>query len=513
VAAVPAASDEKPSVSVAASPASVVLLGQDARVTEVTTYSSRGLVPVADTVYAWEQDNQEKVTTALAANVGLASTASRFQGLGAALLEQLASTNTNAISQSVIKSAADSAPNAAGVKSAQTQLHTHAQNTITLTLKTAGGATITLSLAGQDNGLALQADVTGGKLSDAERAALADLADSFQGAIDGLSAVPPRLNLGKLAQLDPSLFSSVDLNARLKLGEDQYQTLSFQADGKTKSVDMAGPSGKVQLKVNDNAAILGTAQQQAQALKSYLTQFDAAQRRGNGDKDLMTLFKDAFSALNSNAQQTAAAANARPEKVSSVPLNDMDRGVLTGLADFTASISQAEQYTNPMQPSEVDKFAFQVSQSTTIKGTSRLDRAIEQEQNSSLSASYHKTHRPGAQLTGASESQNYDYYQIEDKASSSTKLAYKNGSLSEASSTQTASQSTRIRTYMLGNLQSDITTPKEVSSTRNLLGMLEAAMKKDRETQAITGVSTLKDDLLPLHNSLMLQADPALLSR
>lgn len=503
---VPVGANSAP-LTLASSPASVVMLGQDVKITDATTYSNRGGLYNAEPVLTLEQNISDPLTVAMTHNLSTRSNAARFQGLGAALLEQLAKGDSTTFSQSIIRSAAGDVKDASALKSAQTQLHGNAQNTITLTLKTTSGATITLNLSSDDDGLAVKADVTGGKLTDGEREALASLADSFQGAIDGLTAKTPRLNLGSLAELDPSLFSSIDLSASLKVGQDQVQTLSFKADEKTKSVDMSGPAGNVQLSVNNNAAILGNAQQQAKAVQSYLEQFDAAQSRGEGDKDLMALFKDAFSSLQSGTKSLSGTASSS--------LNNVDRSMLTGLADFSASLTQTAQYINPMRPAEADKFSYNASQTTEIKGASNDKRSIEQKQTSSLDASYHKSIYPGTALAldSNAESQNYSFYQIKDQADSTTRIGYDKGVLVEARSTQNVKQSTNVLRYEMGKLVDTINTPKEISTSRNLLGIIDDALRNDRSSRAMTGKSTLEEDLLAIHSKVLLQSDTSSVSR
>jgi hypothetical protein len=493
-------------VTLANSPASVVMLGQDNRITGAATYSPGGAMASKEPVFTWESKVKDAVTQVMQGNLGLASNASRFQGLGAALLQQLADGGATSISQSVFKTAAGSVLDAAAVKSEQNQLHNRAENTITLTLKTASGATITLNLSNDGDGFAIKADVSGGELSDSERSALGDMADSFQGAIDGLTAQPPRLDLGKLTKLDPNLFSSVDLSARLKVGKDQYQTLAFRADDKSRSVDMTGPSGNVQLSVNNNSAILGTAPQQAQAIQAYLAQFDAAQSRGGGDKNLMALFKDAFSSLQGGTQSLSGAqATADWSKVS-----DIDRGMLSGLADFSASLNQNSAYINPMRPGEIDKFAYRTAQTTEAKGSDSGNRTLQQSQTSSLAASYHKPLYPGTglDLSTDAKTQNYTYHLIEDEARSTTRIGYADGALVQASSTQSASQSTTVLRYEMGKLVDTLHTPRQTSTSRDLMGMLDEALKRDRKAQLSGSASTLSKDMLGISAKSLLQSDP-----
>ncbi|MGV8917017.1 MAG: lactate dehydrogenase [Pseudomonas sp.] len=494
-------------MSTVASPATVVTLGQDTTVINAEVYTPRGTLPDAATP-AWEYVQQDKVSSAMMGNFSSHSTASRFQGLGATLLSQLASGGAN-ISQSVIRQSASGKMNAAQLSAAQDSLHTKADNSMTLTIKTASGKTIQLSLSSNEDGLAVEAQVSGGELSDEERSALAGMTDAFQSAIDGFTATPPKLNLDKLAQFDTSGFSSVDLSGKLKLSATQTQTLSFHADAQQRSLHLSGPAGDVKLAVNvKNANTLGSADQQARALASYLKQFDSAKQRGDGDPALMSLFKDAFSALQSNKSLSQAAA--APTTANSVALNEEDHGMLTGLADFSGSVTQASQASNPMRPEELDTFAYQVSQTTQTKG-STLDRSIDQDQHSQLTASYHKSSIPGSplDLRNSAATQNYDYYQVQDSASSSAHLGYDKGNLVSATLKQSASQNTTISKYLLGHLQSTPFTAQQATKTQNLLGLLQKAMQDDDKAKAYGGVSTLKDTLSTLQDSVMVQTDPA----
>lgn len=493
-------------------PASVVILGENTSIGAVETYNSRGTLSGPDTKYVQEHDGYDKVTYAMLGNMDLSSSNNRFRGIGAALMQQLAEGKSTSISQSLLKTGAGSS--ASALSSAQSDLRNKSPNTFALTLKMASGAVVTLNLSGSSKGLAVQADVFGGKLSSDELNALAGLSDAFQDTIDGLSAVPPSLKLGALAKLDPAMFSSIDLKSTLKPDEDTVQTFSFHADSLSKSVSLVGPNGNIALTVDTkNSAILGSSQQQAAALSAYLDQFDEARKRGQGDEQLMSLFKRAFTDLNGSNSAVAGVDDA-PQRLNAITLNDVDHGMLTGLADFSASISQPKIYSNPMQPGEVDSFSYNVSQSSVSKGNNQLNRSLEQNQQSNLQASFHKNLYPGSklQLTSDKKTQNYYYTEIDDKASTSTKLAYDKGSLVEASLAQSASQNTRTRKYVWGELESDIATPKQVSQAKNMLGLISAALDRDRESRQMTGKSTLKDDMNELHAKVFLQPNPSLIA-
>ncbi|MDB6141364.1 MAG: L-lactate dehydrogenase [Pseudomonas sp.] len=503
---VPAATNNPDSTAAASVPASIVTLGQSTPAATDQTYSSRGLLADSAVPLALENSRGDKLTLSMIGNLSSPSTAGRFHGLGAALVAQL-STGRGNYSQSVL-SPTGQKPSAAELAVDQKKLHTEADNSISLTIKTASGGTVLLNLSSQDGGLGVQIQVTGGTLSDTESSAIGKLADAFQSAIDGFTATPPKLDLGKLSQFDPSVLSSVDLNAKLKLSETQNQTLSFHADSQKKTVNMSGPAGAVQLSVDTkNPAIQGNAQQQAQALRSYLNQFDSARQRGDGDADLMTLFKDAFSQMNGITSKDLSPTTLKTS--SSIPVTDVDRVMLTGLADFSASITQVPVSSNPMRPTELDTFAYTVSQDTSTKGSSQLNHSIKQNQQSHLSASYHQGLYPGSRLAldKTMGSQNYNYYQIDDKASSTASLTYDAGVLSSASLVQSATQTTHVMRYEMGQLKDDKTTPTEASKTQDFLGPLEAALLKQRKEAQSMGVST-SATALALHSQVILQADP-----
>lgn len=495
------------------SAATTVTLGQRAATLDPQTYPMPLRVEPSPPV--WEHRSSDAISSLMARNYVYQSVGSRFQGLGAALLERFASEKGD-FSQSVIRVPGGAAPGAdvsALATVMQSQMHAQADDQVTLDIKTASGANVHLSLGSQDGGLAVQVEVSGGELSDAERAALEKLSGAFQEAIDGLGAKPPRLDLGGLTQFDTSVLSSVDFHASLKLDGKNTQAVDFHADSKARTVAVTGPSGTVKVDVDlSNPAILGNARQQAQAVDRYLQQFDAANSRGRGDASLMAMFKDAFTELNSNYGVTAPLAGRAAPGV--MALNDVDHSMLSGLADFSASVVQAAQSSNPMHPEELDTFSYQASQDTSVIGNDPRNRSVKQQQQSHLDASYHQALSPELSLflTNAKESQFYYYNQIKDDARSSTDFAYSDGALVRASLSQSASQSTRVQKYMMGRLEGDTTTPSEGARSwdfRELLRAVEkASLSKDpqdlrRREQALATIEGLSG----------LQTNPATLRR
>lgn len=470
----------------------------------VVTLSAGGMAATATAGLArnWESPPGDAVSTQMARNFSATSTEGRFKGLGAALLNQL-KLDGKALSQALQLAPPDAALPA-------TALHGFGDDQFSLNVTTKSGALVTLALDSQGDGLAVQMS-SSAQLSETERGALGGLAAAFQDAIDGMTQQPPEMLLGGLTQFDGKLLASVDLRASVTLKTDPpaLQTLDFHADSARRSVSFSGAAGAARVDVDlSRTASLGSAQQQAKALGSYLAQFDQAASRGHGDAALMTLFKDAFASMNSNlpgAPQPLAGA-AEPDKWA---LAVEDRAALSGLADFSAAVTQHSRAGNPMRAEEKDSFAYQAAQTTSVAGRSEDERSVSQRQTSELSASYHMPITPGTtlRLDMTQESQNYDYFQINDAASSNVELAYHAGHMLKATLAQTATQTTRVMRYMLGHLTSDTTTPVRQTLQRDLLATL-APPRGDASQTADEAIAQRQRQLAGVGPQVLLQAYP-----
>jgi hypothetical protein len=500
------------SIAVATPSANVTLTdAESARLSQ--TYAADGTLSPSTPV--WERDGADTLSGPMSVNFHSSTLAGRFNGLGAALLDRIA-TDGGDYSQSLMlrppgsDGGSDSASVSQSDRIRQSLLHTTADNQITLDIQTVGGATVRVSLSSQGGALGVQITTRDGTLSGAEREAVAGLADAFQDAIDGLASVPPRLALQGLAQFDSSLLTSVNLQASFKLADGSLQTLDFQADAQHRSVAYTGGAGTVNVEVDlSNPALIGSAEQQSRALAAYMRQFDQAQSRGQGDAELMTMFKDAFGALNSSYGANAAPSAA--PSYNAVALTDTDHAMLSGLADFSASVQASDRPSpNPMRDDEKDTFSYQVSQQTNAQGRTAADRAIEQTQQSHLTASYHTALYPDTplNLTGDKYSQNYYYTQIDDSASSVASIAYKDGALVKASVTQAIAQSTNVKKYVVGELQQDLNTPSSVSRTWELADLLHAARPKEDGSATDADWANWRNTLSAISDRVVLTADP-----
>lgn len=470
----------------------------------VVSLGGAGVKP-SSTALVWENRIRSTAATMMAQNFNNQPAAGRLKGLGAELLKQVAYDGQD-FAQSV-----QQAPDGVAVGTydmlvspSQVSQHGMGDNQFKLTITTRSGAKVELALDAGDNSIAIDAH-SSAKLNDAEREALGKLADAFQQSIDGLSEDPPKIDLSGLTQYDGAVLSSVDLKAQVKAGPAQTQQLEFHADAGQRSVSFTGPAGSAKIGVDlSQPASWGNKEQQAKALNRYLQQVDQAGLRGQGNGTMLGMFKDAFTDMNSDYGKPVTAPR-------SIYLTDQDSALTTGLADFTASMSQAEVASNPMRGSEKDTFSYDLSQKTSISGHTQLDRAITQQQQSHLKATYHAPIKADARLALdlRPESQNYKFFTIDDSASSTTNIAYDQGVLKKAELEMQASRSTRVLTYSLGKLKDDQTTPSGKAVTRDLLGTLEP----ERAGGAKLEGAERERVLATLHDQIFLQSNPDALTQ
>ncbi|MGO4378185.1 hypothetical protein AB4Z19_07930 [Pseudoduganella sp. RAF19] len=391
---------------------------------------------------------------AIAAASAPLSISERYKDAGAAMLKQLGA--------------------GSAIPADHAKLPESVDNKFTLNITTRSGTKVELTLANVDDEMIYQVS-SSADLNDDERKALSNLAAGFQSAIDGMAGADPQVRLSGLTQFDSKFVQSIDFHSEVALSGSQpaSQTLDFHIDGTQRKVSIGGPDGQAEVNVDTNSLQnVGTRQQQTKAINNYLAQFDQAASRGHGDMKLMTMFKDAFSDMN-----RTATTEDRPSSYtapSSWQLNADDHAALTGLSDFSASVSQTPKYPNPLKPQQKDSFSYDVSQLTSVDGPSQDDRTVGQTQQSHLSAQYHtalgKTSAPS--FDGTLQTQNYEYHKIEDNAGSNVSLNYRHGKLVKATLEQMASQSEQVQTFILGKLKSDRTIPSQQSLVHDLLPSL-----------------------------------------
>lgn len=487
-----------------------VTLTQTPPVANWPTYSQ----PVANGgALLWQRAPSDALSLIMSGNVTTSALGNRLDQLGAKLMSAIAGGATS-YSQSVLRSnSLNSLTPVSDTDLAlqQSNLQTNADNRFALTISTASGTKVTIRLGSSDDGLSAEFSVTQGSLTDAERDELGKLADAFQSAVNGLAKQPPAVDFSGLTGFDTSVLKSVDLSATLGANGKAPQNISFHAGATQRSMHVDGTTGKFDVNVDlAHLQAIGSPKAQVAALDAWLARFGTAQTRGNGDAALMDMFKAAFVGLNSHYPPAPT--------LPRISLNNADTSVLSGLADFSASISQTTKSPNPMRPSEIDSFDYQISQSTQIGGKNTLDRTLAQQTQATLSANYHRSLWAGVplNLTTDPKSQNYEYVKVQDSASSSVDIGYRDGLLTHALARRTASQSMQILRYEIGKLVSHVTTPLSGSSSADLMGLLQSVIQNDA---ARSGKSAANNDASDgdatrseIRKRTLLEIDPARLN-
>jgi hypothetical protein len=441
----------------------------------IIVYTQEGLMAgatlgAAPTV-TWAQGGTDPIALEMLKNFSAKTFSGQIQDLGTALLDRFRLTD-NSFTQSVSFASAGATPANGGPSLSE-------QGDIDLTVKTVSGVNVDIKIDSEGGSLGVSVQ-SSGQLSDTERSALANLASGFQQAINGLSTSPPTLDLSGLTQYDTSVLSSVSLQFNVSGSPMNNLSASFSEDSSSRSLSLTDGSGTMNLNVNTSKAeLLGSGAQRDQAIASYLKQFDSANAEGHGDPAMMAMFKDAFTQLNSNvsasSQQSAGTADTSWSA-------QAEQAMLTGLGDFTASITDSPDIDDP------NAFNYQVSQTTNTQ-----DGTISQQQQSHLKSSYREALSPGA----------YDQMTIDDSASSTVKLTTEKGILTQASLSQSESQSTTKAEYEGGELVSQVTTPTSTSDSQDLLALLKPLIDGGEATQ---GSGPWEQALSTLHAMILLNA-------
>lgn len=407
----------------------------------------------------------------------------RLKGLGAALLDQV-SNRPEAYRQSVVNvKAPDAAAKIQGtaIDSLQ-EFQSSPSSRVELSVQTRSGARVRLTLVDKNpgendprgSGLSVEIAVDG-ELTQADKAALKSLASGFEKAIQGLADDTTQIDLQGLSDFDQQVISTLELKTQVH-GRDargiRYEKLAanFKADANSREIQLKRPDGTVKMKTDLRQPVLwGSQEQKAYALHQYLQRMDQAAQRGHANRELVDLFKSTFMAVNASHGSQAATPPVNPIKADcaanlasdATAWREEDTSVLTGLADFDASVTATPKASNPRNVLEKDTFQYSIHQSTVISGPSKSNRAITQNQNAQLSATYHQSlfsSRPPL-LDDKKTSQNYFFHQIEDHSSTQVHLAYDKDELRHATLTQSSSQSHRVQKYEDAKLTQDIRTP------------------------------------------------------
>lgn len=384
-----------------------------------------------------------------------------FNGLGSVLLSQLQDNpgdrtqvlTTSQVGESAVRAGQDSA--------------------VALTITTRTGATVSLNLTRQSDGMAVEIK-TNGTLSKDEKEAIAGLGEAFQKALNGLAQQPPKMDLSDLTKFDSSILKSVDLKTDIRSGDTKLQSLNFRADDAERWV--AYQDQDVSLKMTSDRSQntnLGNTLQQQLTLSAYDKQFDKARQDGQGNKVQMDMLKSVFRALN----EPTAAEQSKATTPTSAAIRLGSNGVshLSGLNDFSLNLSQTEQTINPYRQEESKSFSYQASQTTENSRLADGSGTVKQTAQAHLSASWYRPLDANTPLSMnmMKSSQNYVYHQLEQDSLKTSSLNYNNqGQLASVGTTSQISNRETVTKYVLGEVIDSFMTPEE-KNTENLIKLLK----------------------------------------
>lgn len=345
------------------------------------------------------------------------------------------------------------------------------KSAVSLSITTQSGTTVRLSLARQNDGIAVSVKTEGGELTDAEAEAIGELGKAFQSALDGLGGETPKLDIGDLTKFDSTLLKSVDLKTDVRQSDNSTQSLNFYADDTKRYVAYQDLDFSLKLTSDRSTLTGGSLLEQEMALKAYDKQFDQARIDGHGDRNQMDMLKSAFHALNTTQPTTTptlpdttvvrVGANAKPQ--------------FGGLNDFSLSLTQAEKSINPSRMGEKVSFSYQASQTTSETEESDGSRSLKQTTQNRLSASWYQPLDPSIPLSlGTTKaSQNYVYHTLERDEVNSTTMNFDNkGVLASIKNESQLNKLETMKKYVMGVLEDKSETPEKYKreSFMDLLG-------------------------------------------
>ncbi|WP_156371525.1 MULTISPECIES: hypothetical protein [unclassified Acidovorax] len=475
----------------------------------------------------WEQAPDDALAEIMGRNASGTTQQGRLAGVGSALLEQVASTGAG-YRQTIMNIGAAYSPGQIQRKAADAlwAFQSRPSASAELSIETASGAKVRLSITDQKeysptgSGMSVSIEVDG-ELTAQERDALKALAAGFDAAVQGLAGDEPRLDLEKLLQFDSKALGRVELKfERYGFDNEGKRVLELGADlrldASRREVEIKTREGVVAMNTDlRQPAQWGSAAQKDRAVAQYLGRIDQAAERGRANPGLVELFKSTFSAMHASypsegrdSSRLGISPGALPLRSDAQAFSAEDQSLMTGLADFHASIAATTRATNPRRTQERDQFQYTLNQSTDIAGTSRGTRAVAQTQTSKLSAAYHQSLLSSAapKFDSTAASQNYYYNTVEDSSTTEMRLAYDDDEPTRATLTHQASQSLHSLKVENNQVVGSQTTPGQQSSYKDLLPLIKELKRQQRDQEA--SERDRQDTLDALH-TLVLQVSGA----
>lgn len=379
--------------------------------------------------YAWASSSADDISEVMRGNLRAGPSnggiAALLKGLGSSLLGRFASTQTaySQVGTNYISGGKGGVSAADAVLKAQ-----YAENTISLTLTTTSNKQVTVAIAfdqtHQDVSNSLSVEISStATLTQEESAAIAGLATGFETALQGIGrnstttqqTTLSTIDVSGLMDFDPAVLASVDLKVSEAARYVGLKSLDFHADSSSRRFAMKGIDGDVSVKVDLSQPLaIGSKAQQQASIDRYLKQFDAANARAQGEAVLVGQFKSIFSQLHSSYPTPSSSAKPLP-----TAFNAAREQLLSGLADFRASMSG--EFSNGLSGklTKSGKLDYMVSQKTTvISGNTRIRAA--QSESFALNATILKSRNDTTLDVGLG---NYDVFTISDSSRFATSFS------------------------------------------------------------------------------------------
>lgn len=228
-----------------------------------------------------------------------------------------------------------------------------------------------------------------GSMSPQERAAVEQLADGLDRALEGLGRDDAvGLDLSGLMRYDRQVIASIDLQADNQTHQP-LGTFSLHLGDDKQSIALKGSDGELTLNVNAQTPLGHTpAQQRLAAIERTLDRMDRAGERGQANAALIEQMKSAFKAFQAPARDLGGGMDA-PTAASH----------LSGLADFDASFggetSRPNRFGSTHQAGQVH---YQLSQTSTTNGDGIGRGSVAQTLTERLSADFRQAAAPDGML-------------------------------------------------------------------------------------------------------------------
>ena len=378
-------------------------------------------------------------------------------------------------------------------------------STFKLKIRTRFGADVEVQIldsrgqsAGVERGLAVSMQTTG-TLTDSERQAIANLADGFEAALQGIGAKEQQIDVAGLVKFDSKQLSSVELTYKPEVGmRSERSAFSLQVDSKRARIELKSapglPAANFSIESDRSpSAFLGDASQRQASVQRYLSQFDTTMSKvPTGTQAILQQVKDSFAQLNADEPARLASPAA-----TTLRLADSGASLLTGLADFQARIDGDFSNGSTAGPMTVaGNFEYKMGQQTETRvGLSPADGRVTQTQSSDLFAKIIGSIGGNALDTTTG---NYSIRFIENKTKSQVILDYAKGLLTQAKQVNSAQESDKWTLYQ------DFKPVAKSGEPRSVTSVIDLAPVAANQTPYQDGLPASRIEALTAKSPIML---------